>query len=71
MIDNYYPSKIIAGHNSMAYVNKANVLRMFSKGKVYDVSTMNIIELRLDYDVLQYKVGFNAFKFFYNGEFYN
>jgi hypothetical protein len=71
MIDNYYPSKITAAYNSMAYVNKANVLRMFSKGKVWDVSTMNIIELHLDYDVLQYKVGFNAFKFFYNGEFYN
>jgi hypothetical protein len=55
----------------MAYVNKANVLRFFSKGKIYDVTTMNVLDMRLDYDVLQYKVGFNAFRFFYNGEFYN
>jgi len=27
--------------------------------------------MRLDYDVLQYKVGYNAFKLFYNGEYYN
>jgi len=71
MIDNYYPEKIITGYNSMAYVNKANVLRLFSKGKVHDVTTMNVLEMRLDYDVLQFKVGFNAFRFFYNGEYYN
>lgn len=71
MMDNYYPDKIVMGYNSAAYVNKANVLRLFSNGKVYDVTTMNILDMRLDYDVLQYKVGFNAFRFFYNGEFYN
>jgi hypothetical protein len=71
MIDNYYPPKLTLGYNSMAYVNKANVLRFFSKGKIYDVTTMNVLDMRLDYDVLQYKVGFNAFRFFYNGEFYN
>ncbi|MBL7765016.1 MAG: hypothetical protein JNJ58_02905 [Chitinophagaceae bacterium] len=70
VLDNYYPEKIQAGYNSVAYVNKANVLRMFSKGKVYDVTTMSLYDMRLDYDVLQYKVGFNAFKMFYNGEYY-
>lgn len=71
MVDNYYPDKILSGYNSLAYVNKANMLRMFSKGKVYDVTSMSLQDMRLDYDVLQYKVGFNAFKLFYDGEFYN
>jgi hypothetical protein len=71
MMDNYFPDKILMGYNSAVYVNKSNILRIFSKGKVSDVTSMNVIDMRLDYDVLQYKVGFNAFRFFYNGEFYN
>ena len=71
VIDNYYPEKMELGYNSLAYINKASMLRMFSKGKVYDVSAMSLLEMRLDYDVLQFKVGFNAFRMFYNGEFYN
>lgn len=70
-IDIYYPEKMLIGYNSMAYVNKGNMLRLFSNGKVYDISSMSINDFRLDYDVLQYKVGFNSYKLFYNGEFYN
>lgn len=71
MIDNYYPDKFKIGYNSLAYINKANILRYFHKGKISDVTMMNILDMRLDFDVLQYKVGFNAFKFFYNGENFN
>jgi hypothetical protein len=71
VVDNYFPDKMEISYNSMAYINKANTLRMFSKGQMYDITTMSLYEMRLDYDVLQYKVGFNAFKMFYNGEFYN
>ena len=71
MLDNYYPTKITAGYNSIAYVNQSNILRFFSKGKIYDVTSMTLEDMRLDYDVLQYKVGFNSFKLFYNGEYYN
>lgn len=70
-LDNYFPEKIKAGYNSVVYTNKANTLRMFSKGKVYDITTMSLMDMRLDYDVLQYKVGLNAFKMFYNGHYYN
>lgn len=69
-IDIYYPDKFILGYNSLAYVNKANMLRLFSKGKTYDISNMSIQDFRIDYDVLQFKVGFNAFKMFYDGQFY-
>lgn len=71
MMDNFYPEKIKSGYNSAVYVNKANMLRMFSKGQVYDITPMTISEIRLDYDVLQYKIGFNAFKMFYDGKYYN
>ena len=71
MVDNYYPNNYTIGYNSMAYVNKSNMLRMFSKGQVYDITSLNLEDMHLDYDVLQYKVGTNAFKLFYNGEFYN
>lgn len=71
VLDNYYPEKIKAGYNSVVYTNKANMLRMFSKGKIYDITSMSQLEVRLDYDVLQYKVGLNAFKMFYDGNYYN
>jgi len=71
VMDNYYPDKIRASYNSVVYTNKANTLRMFSKGMVYDITTMSILDMRLDYDVLQYKVGLNAFKMFHNGHYYN
>lgn len=71
VMDNYYPEKIKAGYNSVAYTNKGSTLRFFSKGKVFDITTMSLMDVRLDYDVLQYKVGFNAFKIFYDGNYYN
>lgn len=71
VLDNYYPDKINAGYNSAVYTNKANTLRMFSKGKVYDITNMSLMDIRLDYDVLQYKVGLNAFKMFFDGNYYN
>ncbi|MCC6448603.1 MAG: hypothetical protein IT215_07945, partial [Chitinophagaceae bacterium] len=48
-----------------------NILRMFSKGKIYEVANMTVEDYRLDYDVLQYKIGLNAFKIFYDGNYYN
>lgn len=70
MLENYVPDKMEIGYHSVAWVNKANILRMFSKGKLYDVSNASLNEIRLDYDVLQYKVGFNSFKMFYDGNTY-
>lgn len=71
VLDNFFPEKIKSGYNSVVYTNKSNTLRMFSKGKVYDITTMSLLDVRLDYDVLQYKVGLNAFKMFYDGHYYN
>lgn len=67
VMENYYPEKFDLGYRSLAYVNKSNMLKMFSDGKVYEVSNTTLNDIRLDYDVLQYRVGFNSYKMFYNG----
>lgn len=71
MVDNYYPDKFKLAYNSLAYVNKAGILRYAYKGKISDVTMTQIVDMRLDYDVLQYKIGYNMYRFFFNGENYN
>ena len=67
-LDNFYPNDILSSYHSLVYTNRSNMIRMFSYGKVNDVTNMSVKESRLDYDVLQYKVGFNSFKFFTGGK---
>lgn len=70
VMENYYPPNLKMQYKSLAYTNQANVLRLFSQGKVYDVTNQTVADYRLDYDVLQYKIGFNRFKIFADGERY-
>ena len=58
-------------------MNQNNVLRLFSEGEVYDVTTLfssNDINpqnnWQLSYDVLRYRVGLNMFRVFYRGREY-
>ena len=76
-LESYYPDNYIVQYNSLAYVNRANVLRLFSAGEVYDVSTMfnngdqsSQESWQLSYDVLKYRVGLNLYKIFYKGTKY-
>lgn len=75
-LESYYPDNLTIHYNSLAYVNRMNVLRMFSAGEVYDVSTMfsntsaDRSNWKLTYDVLQYRVGMNMYRIFYNGKEY-
>jgi hypothetical protein len=71
-IDNFYPENFLIGYNSFAYINKANTLKMFQNGEVFDISTLinDIDNVQLDYDVLRYKIGVNLFRFFVNGKDY-
>ena len=76
-LESYYPDNYIVQYNSLAYVNRANVLRLFSAGEVYDVSTMfnngdqsSQESWQLSYDVLKYRVGLNLYKIFYKGTEY-
>lgn len=76
-LESYYPDNYVVQYNSLAYVNRANVLRFFSEGEVYDVSTMFNNEAQsgqdsweLTYDVLKYKVGLNLYRIYYRGSEY-
>ena len=76
-LENYYPDNYVVQYNSVAYVNRANVLRLFTEGDVYDVSTMfsngdasSSDSWELSYDVLKYRVGLNLYKIYYKGNEY-
>ncbi len=73
-LESYYPDNYIVQYNSVAYINRSNVLRLFTDGEVYDVtSVFNMGDAdagnnwKLNYDVLQYRVGLNMFRVFYKG----
>jgi hypothetical protein len=76
-LENYVPENYVVQYNSIAYVNRAGVLRLFSKGEIYDVTTlMNSTDQsgnpnwELTYDVLKYNVGLKMYHVFYNGNEY-
>jgi len=71
-VDNFYPQKLLIGYNSLAYINKANVLRMFQAGEFYDVTSMinDLDNVEINYDVLRYKIGINGYRFFKEGQDY-
>jgi hypothetical protein len=74
-LEPYYPSSYVVQYNSVAYVNRGNVLRLFSDGELYDVTSIfsdgeNNSDWSLNYDVLRYRVGLNAYKIFYRGNEY-
>ena len=71
-IDNYYPTAFLCSYNSFAYIDKANVLKLFQSGKLSEVTSIptTLEDVRLDYDVLQYKIGLNMYKFYVDGKDY-
>lgn len=70
-LDAFYPnSPYKMGYNSLAYLSNSGTIRMFSDGDVYEVTSANVAEWRLDYDVLQYRFGSNMYKVFYKGKTY-
>lgn len=77
ILESYYPSNYEIQYNSIAYINRAGMLRLFSKGEIYDVATIYATNSEgsqqnweLHYDVLKYNVGLNLFKVFYDGTEY-
>lgn len=71
-LETYYPdpSEMVIQYNSLAYVNRANQLRLFTAGRTYDVANAESVTWRLDYDVLQYRYGANMYKVFFEGRTY-
>ena len=66
-LESYFPENINVQYNSLAYVNRGNILRLFTEGEVYDVTTASVDHWQLNYDVLQYRMGRNLFRIFYKG----
>ena len=76
-LENYVPDNYSVQYNSIAYVNRVGVLKMFCKGEIYEVTTlMNSTDQsgapawELNYDVLKYNVGLKMYHVFYNGSEY-
>lgn len=69
-LEAFVPNEVFASYNSLVYVNRNNMLRMFSAGKTYDVVTADVPWWELNYDVLVYRFGSNMFKVFYEGDTY-
>ena len=67
-LDSYYPENYIVQYNSLVYLSRARVLRMFSAGEVYDVTSGDFEGMELNYDVLRYRIGENIYRIFYKGE---
>lgn len=68
-VDNYFPNDVVMHYNCMAYVDKNMTLRLYQNDEMHNVTNMvkNLEDVSLQYDVLQYKVGVNMFRFFYDG----
>ncbi len=69
-LESYYPESYVVSYNSLVYQNRARVLRMFSGGDVYDVSSADIENWDVNYDVLRYRIGENFYRVYYNGQDY-
>jgi hypothetical protein len=71
-LESYYPDpeKVKIQYNSIAYVNQANMLRLFTEGELYDVTNANVEAWELSYDVIRYQIGQNMFRIFYKGTEY-
>jgi hypothetical protein len=69
-MENYFPNNLVLQYNSVAYINTANTLRLFSDGEVYDVTNADLTNWSLNYDVITYQIGQGIFKVFYKGNEY-
>lgn len=69
-LETYLPESITAKYNSLAYVTRGRMIKMFSEGNIYEVVNADVPFWRLDYDVLQYRFGTNLNKVFYRGKTY-
>ena len=69
-LDVQAPKSVKKGYNSVAFINNSGFLKLFTAGKIYDVTSGDLTEWRLDYDVLQYRFGQNLYKVYHEGRDY-
>ncbi|GAA4454678.1 hypothetical protein [Rurimicrobium arvi] len=72
-LEPYMPSNYRVQYHSVAYFDRTNVLKLYSNGEVYEVTSSlspGDNTWSLNYDVIMYQVGTNLFKFYYQGTEY-
>lgn len=69
-LESYVPENITAHYNSLAYVTRGRMLKVFTEGQVFDVVTADVPYWKLNYDVIHYRFGTNLNKVFYKGKTY-
>jgi hypothetical protein len=69
-LETFQPRNIIISNNSMAYLDNAGRLKMFSEGKTFSVTTETVESFELNGDVLKYYVSGNTAKVYYKGKNY-
>jgi hypothetical protein len=69
-MESYFPPKMVIQYNSLAYVNAANTLRLFTEGETFDVTNADLTDWMLSYDVVRYQIGQGYYKVFYKGNDY-
>jgi len=70
LLENYWPEGIVAHYNSVAYISRNKMVKLFTEGSVYEVINADVPSWRLDYDVIHYRFGTNLNKVFYKGRTY-
>ncbi|MBU6205334.1 MAG: hypothetical protein KJS45_08125 [Bacteroidetes bacterium] len=65
-LENFTPSGIKLGPNSISYIDNLNRVQFVTKNKNVEVANDNIELVELDFDVLKVKIGFNAYKFYFD-----
>lgn len=69
-LDNFYPQNIVAQYHSLAWVDRSNMLRVFTDGEIYDVNAGSAESWDLHYDVVKYRIGQSLYRVFYKGREY-
>ena len=69
-LENFIPSQIKYGYNTLAYLNERNHLRVFRNGRVKTVSYEPVNSFEVYWDVVWYNVGVNSNKVYYKGKVY-
>lgn len=67
---NFVPEDVQMGDNTLFYFDPVNQLRIFSFGKDEPVTNQLYESVLINYDVIQMKIGFNQYRFYYQGKYY-
>jgi hypothetical protein len=64
-LENYIPQGIQVSPNSVTYIDNSNRVQFFTYGKSVDISNDEVDNVKLTYDVLKIKTGFNSHKYYW------